>query len=1041
MKRKHHLFPIAAAMLGGLSAIAAPVDVPYCPDFGNKSSFTNWEIVDANQDGYSWAYDENNKLVRIYTMYSPKDFNDDYLCLPPVNLGSDDIYTLTFSYGSQASESNNLKSEKMRITFGTNPSPSQNPSIFEDDNIRYFWNGKMRTVTLTLPVTNDAPHYIAFHCTSPNTAYSLSVKDVKVEQNGSHAAPAAVSGLRATAIGTNCSNCKLEFTMPTTDADGKALTSISKATVYRDGASTPVYTIDEPFAGSKQSWTDTNAAAGMHTYTVTAWAGNEEGAKAETSVWLGDDVPLKPATIAAKTVGNNVSINWAPAEATHNGYLGNMTYELSRVTGDETTLVASNLKSTEFTDIDANAAGAQKIISYRVIAKTSAGESEAAYSRGIITGTPYSLPIVENFGFGKLKTAPWSTEVEKSGFMTAQWSMNAQGFNPLCPTIDGDDGMLGYMAKPNDYFLAAGSEVRMTTPAISLSDTKAPVLSFMLFHYDTSVIEREYDEETGDYKDIVTKYNDAVRVQIAKDNGLYEDLPNGRIMLNANNKGWTRYEFPLSDYKNTERISIGLLGEAEGGGNIFIDAFEINDTHANDLELKTLIGNGSAAPGQEAKFVAQVVNRGASSTKDYTVSLYADGKKVATEKNPGAAIFNNLGEKLIHLSWTPDASLAGKTIDLYAELEYNADECEANNRSEIIKFEVPGVRHPGVDGLTGSVQEGLITLTWQKPDTDSFVPTRRENAENLTAFAVSGYGDFTTSDYDKYSTYSASGNLNYPHIGEAMAWQVFNPREAGLDIDLAFNRRWISHSGEQYICCWGSQEGQNDDWLISPRLSGREQTISFWIKSACQAYDEKFEVLYSDATSALADFDWVAKVSYRPTSQWRQFTITLPEGSHYFAIRGTTNDGFAQMVDDLDFERLGDEVTELELKGYHVHQDGIKITSAPVQTTSHSFKPTDNGSHKYTVTAVYGTGESSHCQPLELTADESAVTGTEASEFRAWSAEGRIWFSGQQGEVEIFGIDGAVVCTVNTAGRSAVSVTPGIYLVRNAEKSIKIQVK
>lgn len=1016
-------------LCGSSIAAMAAVDVPFEPDFSKESTFVNWEIVDANRDGYSWQYDANNQLVRIYTMYTSHAANDDYLCLPAINMGAEDIYTLTFSVGSQASATNNIGSEKMRVTFGRNPSPSQNPSIFSDDDIRYFWNGKMKTVTLTLPVDTDGAYYVAFHCISPSTSYSLSLKDIKVVQDGAHAAPAAVGEFNATPVGEKNSGCLLTFTAPSTDADGSLLSSLEKIVLSRDGV--VVNTFISPAPGSDCCWTDSEAPAGMHTYVAIPWAGGLEGARAETSLWLGPDTPQAVAALQAHTDNGDALLQWSRPAGVNGGWTEGCLYRIERIEGDEEPVViASAAAGLEYRDSGADAPGVQRCISYRITPSTEAGEGETTTSNRLLTGTPYRLPYTENFGFGRLHLQPWTTQVLAYGFLTPGWEMHAMGYQPECPTIDGDDGMLGFIAKSGDYNFMHGGKVRISTPAFSLDEVNEPTLSFMLFHYDTTLLEREYDPETDEYITTETRFDDCVRVQVSVDNGEYTDLPGGVIRLNATNNGWTKYEFPLSAFASAERISIGLLGEADGGGNIFIDAFEICGRYAHDLELRTLIGNGAAAPGQKAEFVAQVVNRGASSTKNYTVDLYVDGRKVDSKPNPGAGIFAGFGEKLIKLSFTPTAEDAGRTLDVEAQLVYPEDECGANDCSEILRLEVPGSTLPAPESLAGQVENGSVTLTWEEPRPEAFMASVRDDLESLTAFATGSYGGYRTVDGDKAQTYGPSG-ASYPGAGEPNSWQVFEPRQGGVDIDLAFNRRWIAHSGNQSLASWGAREVQADDWLISSRLSGFRQTLSFWIKSACQAYEERFQVYYSENSTEVEDFVPVAQATYKPTSQWRQFSIELPQGARYFAIRGVSRDGFAQMIDDIDFVPAGADIERCEIAGYNVYRDGRQINEVPVTEKSYNDAGASAGEHEYAVTALYDDRESAKSMPLTVNTDPSVVKMAMDGAIRVWGADGRIWMEGTGNPVDIFSTDGSLICRLESCNgtRVSVGVSPGMYLV------------
>ena len=81
---------------------------------------------------------------------------------------------------------------------------------------------------------------------------------------------------------------------------------------------------------------------------------------------------------------------------------------------------------------------------------------------------------------------------------------------------------------------------------------------------------------------------------------------------------------------------------------------------------------------------------------------------------------------------------------------------------------------------------------------------------------------------------------------------MFNPSlAAGLDGD---EEEFMAHSGKQFLACFGADpeepvnvgDVRNDDWLISPMLSGDAQTISFYARSLDPyGSPETFEVLAS----------------------------------------------------------------------------------------------------------------------------------------------------------------------------------------------------
>ena len=134
-----------------------------------------------------------------------------------------------------------------------------------------------------------------------------------------------------------------------------------------------------------------------------------------------------------------------------------------------------------------------------------------------------------------------------------------------------------------------------------------------------------------------------------------------------------------------------------------------------------------------------------------------------------------------------------------------------------------------------------------------------------------------------------------------MAFQVFNVIDAGVVTDESYDQALLPNSGDQYLICpsvdWPAE---NDDWLVSPRLDGRSQTISFYAKAASYDY-EWMRVYYSttdthpDSFIKISDGDQVYVSDY-----WTQYSYELPEGAKYFAIQCCRRVVFL-LIDDVTY--------------------------------------------------------------------------------------------------------------------------------------------
>lgn len=1023
---------------------AKAMDVPFVEDFSSPSTLGDWGIQDVNNDGNSWEYKESFGLVRCYGP-TTQAFNDDWLVTPGINLGKDDIYTLTFSFGSQGSR---YAPDKLTVTMGTSPYATQHTTqLFSRDDIQNFWNGSMETVTITLPVEADGTYYFGFHCGSPSASYCLYLDDVKVEQNGSYAAPDMVGGFDVTPGINGAREAVIKLTAPEQTVEGGSLNAIDNIIVSRDGQA--VHTFDSPAPGAALSFTDTQVPDGMHTYTAVATAGGLDSPKAEMTVYVGVDAPMSVTSVKAEENPDCVVLTWAAPEGVHGGYVGNdvVSYRVTRFDGNGDEVVLDDeLKTTTYTDYDLDFS-VQNHVYYTIEAGTVSGVSDPVSSNSLLVGPAYPVPFREDFKYCGLATSPWVMEYIETGFFNTNWRTTAMGANPYCPPIDGDDGMLEFVTSLGGYNFYAGNVVRLATPAVDLSETTNPYVSFYLFHYDSTTYSQEYDEETEEYVTITNSYNDKLHLQVALDNGEYTDVPDSEILVARNNTGWNLYTFSLSAYK-ASKVSVALVGTADGGANICVDHLTITDSFEHDLAITGLLGAAQVNVGETAGYIANIVNNGTSSTKNYTVDLYVDGVKVDSQKGPGAAIFANGGEKTVRLSLTPGHNLAGGDHKLYAVINYGEDECLANNTSEVITLTVPDNGLPKVENLAGNITDNAVTLTWDEPDMSGVRLPVNDTMEGYTPFAISGVGNYTLVDNDKAATYTVSGISDYPNAGSAMAWQVFDPAAAGIDNELDFNRRWVCHSGNQCLVSWGADVSSgvtaNDDWLISPELSGESQRVSFYIKSVTLAYPERFRVLYSTDSKSTSDFVKIAEANYySPMSYWRKFSVILPEGAKYFAIHCISADAFGLMVDDITFTPATSPELQLEFLGYNVYRDGVKINAAPLGEPEFTDTPDGSASHDYYVTALYPEGESAPSPVFAVGKSGITAPVTDRAEgvFKAVGHTGCLEVDGCSGLVEVFGVDGRLAVAEKVEGNLTFSIAPGTYIVRYGAKVVKTVVR
>ena len=105
------------------------------------------------------------------------------------------------------------------------------------------------------------------------------------------------------------------------------------------------------------------------------------------------------------------------------------------------------------------------------------------------------------------------------------------------------------------------------------------------------------------------------------------------------------------------------------------------------------------------------------------------------------------------------------------------------------------------------------------------------------------------------------------------------------------------HNGNQYAAAvYALNENQKlveqNNWLISPRLSGRKQEITFYVMNVATRpgdtkYAESFDVLYSTESIDTASFVKIKSeqadgtIAFNEGANWKRITIEVPEGAKY----------------------------------------------------------------------------------------------------------------------------------------------------------------
>ena len=973
------------------------VNVPYYEGFDNAGQYNLYSFPKKSTNVNNWQYNFNEQCA---SYNSGDDTADDWMMTPPIKLAADHEYS--FSFRAHTREllditfAHKLQAGFAATTLDGTVSPAEYEIILDTTTVQSA-DWVTYKATVRPKAGNDYYRFGIHEVSSPNN-WLVYVDDIRVEAGASFAAPDSVKSLYVTVGARGAKTATVNFTAPTTTINGQNLYSIDSVRIYRDGKF--IHTITGVTPGSRQRYTDNVPASGSYTYRVVAYNAQGMGSAAETSAWVGFDTPFAPSNVnLTDNYDGTASLKWTftSQNGIHGGYVNPLAtyfniykydngswerYRNDSILGRETT-------------VDAPLDGDQAVLYHAVTAVNEAGESDASISNSIITGMSYNLPFKESFTGGALDNKFWT--VNRDGQLG--WNLTSQ--------LASDDD------RGSTYFIpaAAGDRAILETGKISPAGAAKLKLTFDYFAIKGDMQLNVYAEQPGN---LVTGLKGI--------NFTEETSTTGE---------WKKVVLDLDKFLDSDWIRIRFLGASnETQLPILIDNVSVRDVLSKDLSASIAVPNRVTA-GQPATMNVRVENLGEENANNFSIDLYIDGKKVASRSGLSLNAY-------AAANYTFDQAVDVQTKDnakVYAVVNYDGDLDTDNNTTQTETMDVKEPTLVAVNDLKidNGATAGSAKLSWSAPANTAQSVT--DDFEDYTPFITDNIGEWKTVDLDSAEVYFFQ-DITYPFSSNSMAFGVFNPSADGVDVSQVPSLK--PHSGNQYLVALGAEpnsakNGQNDDWLISPRLSGDAQTISFYAKSCNDQYGlEDFEVLYSTTGDSVADFTHtVSAANTQATTEWTLFQYELPADAKYFAIHSISKDKFILMIDDISY--LSEKRA---IEGYRIYQDGQLLTTV----TEPSATVNAEGNHTYFVTVVYkNQGESLPSNTVSLTTGineiNSAVVNiyTTGEALHVDHADGR--------NVAVYTVDGKTIYSGKVNGSATIALHPGLYIVKAGEVNVHVLIK
>ncbi len=971
-------------------------ELPYLNTFDTEEEQAEVAIYDANDDASTFTFytHTTTKSMTARYRYSTSNAADDYLVFPGMNLKAGTTYRISFdaaAYGPSYPE-------RLEVVAGKEAKVSQltipviPATVVDTKDFNTLSNGEFT-------VEEDGTYYIAVHAISDKNQFYLYVDNFAVSELAKEA-PVAVSDLAAVADAEGANKATLTFTTPAQTLAGDAITEALTVTVKREGEE--IWS-ETKAAGEAVTVADETPAAGYFTYTVTTAYNGYVSDAAEIKVYVGYDTPAGVTNITIADKSGAVALAWDAPEGGAEGYIVNpadfkyniypvemmdflgMTFPMTDFSNPYVTGVTETSATVEY---DTNE-GDHAFTYFAVTAENTTGESEDNYG-AVVTGAPYDMPVFESCIGAKLSYW-WGYSVDRNN-QTMEGGLYI-GEN----ASDGDGYCFELVAKTMGY-------VELQSGKVALAGAANPVLTF---------------DYAGDNATPLT-------ITIVTPKGVNE------LTTLTTATDYATAEFSLAEYANEDWVRVLINGTFAAAGSAYIDNVRIYNMLDNNLVAGAIKATSSVEAGDNVTVTVEVENQGASTVAEgaYTVDLYCNDVKVQTLA--GVAL-EKMAKTTFEFTEATNVMTPSELV-WKAVVEFAADNDLSNNTTGTAKTIIKTPNYPTVSDLIGDLENNTVTLAWSAPAIDVATASAvTDDFESYESFALNAAGDWTFIDVDGSATYSIQ-DMNFPNAGAAMAYIVID--NSGDEFNQSFN----AHSGNKYMASFAAQKGPNNDWMISPELSGEAQTVSFFARTYTAQYGaESFEFYYSTTGKEIADFTMLGGDAEVPTD-WTEYTFDVPEGAKYFAIRCTSNDRFIFLVDDVTYTPAA-AVMDLTIAGYNVYRDGVKVNADLVEATAYTDANVADGEHNYAVTVVYDKGESAISNVVTVSV-ATGINGMATKTATISAANKMITVANAAGEnVSICTIDGKVVYNAAASDAVSVPVESGIYIVKVGKAVVKAIVK
>lgn len=993
------------ASTGGNSNTLGILKPPYREQFNSGANHSDWSVVDATGDKSTWHFDQGHVDGGAYIRSDKNYDKDDYLVSPPLALEAGKFYNLFVSVNTEN------QTEQFEIVLGTAPT-AEALNVKLLDKVLAKTSTTNKDYQCSVKVDKSGVYYIAIHAMTPAKSYgNFYIYDFDLSEPISEDAP-GYGTLEITDDPDRKLFANLKIGGPSKSVGDTSLKSITKYEVYRNESL--VKTLDNPGVGATVNYSDPVPKCGNYKYAVVAYNQNGKGREMRDWIYVGVGVPsnMKSITVVEQPGdGGVIDVSWVGPEYDTNGRTlpaDSIYYDLIM---DGKWRITKDFVSSATVKLNAEDYQPQQFKYFSVDPYSSAGNNRDCriYSEMVPVGAPYTLPFAES--------AP-KCNVQHNWALSGaynKWQPYSSVGTPSCFPQDNDGGLWGWIPA------GAGDQALLISGKVLISGEN-PTASF--------------------YYRAISDSKNEIHI-VYREMGQKEWKTLHKLYLNETGKDdWVREFVSLSEISG-KKVQLGFGGVAEDGRYIIcIDNIYIGDIVTYDAAIVDSDAPTKARPGQSVTIRATIENKGFKDIDDAVVTLMRGTEAVVKMTDVKIPVGSRIEYELVD---TTVNLFADKYMNYYVTVKSSKDQVLANDKSTTYPVTLILPKTPAVNDLAATKSSSGVSLTWSQPNITGGNPDNivTEDFEDYKTWDIDRAGEWTFYDIDKQGTVGING-ISIPNSHKPMAYMIFD--------NNGLNYTYKSHQyGRKYLTSFCSSQNKttgkiyNDNWLVSPKLSGVAQKVSFWAKTYNDYYgEEEFEFLYSTTDNKVESFKKIANDSVPMNEElgefgqpWTEYSYDVPQGTKYFAIRHISKDGFIFMLDDISYNAGGGDIKVL---GYNVYRDGEKVNEQLVAEPSYLDSTAEKGIHKYHVTTVYDLGESNLSN---MASAESSFVNSIPYGIEIQTADRIITINGAEGCSIVIGtMDGKVLMNTISSGTESVDVpTAGVYVVIIDNKPYKVIVK